>query len=69
MQKHTCEMRRTLFDLAPHVRLFLVYEFGKLRRVVTQGMREGKRKLLLLRGLDSASHKHAKAKKCYKFIC
>ncbi len=41
-------MRRTQVDLAAQVRLFLVYEFGKLRRVVTQGMREGKRKLLLL---------------------
>ena len=43
-------MRSTLVtvDLAPQVRLFLVYEFGKLRRVVTQGMREGKRKPLLL---------------------
>jgi hypothetical protein len=33
---------RTLVDLSPQVRLFLVYKFEKLRRVVTQGMRDGK---------------------------
>ncbi len=41
-------MRCSRVDLAPQVLLFLVYEFGKLRGVVTQWMREGKRKRLLL---------------------
>ena len=41
-------MRCSRVDLAPQVLLFLVFEFGKLRGVVTQWMREGKRKLVLL---------------------
>ena len=34
-KSHTGEMCRTLVDLALHVRLFLMYEFGKLGSVVT----------------------------------
>ena len=41
-------MCRTLVDLALQVRLFLMYEFRKLGSVVTKGMSERYRKLLLL---------------------
>ncbi len=41
-------MCRTLVDLALQVRLFLMYESRKLGSVVTKGMSERYRKLLLL---------------------
>ena len=41
-------MRGTLVDLALQVRLFLVDELRKFRRVVAEWMRQGNRELLLL---------------------
>ena len=44
-------MRSALVDLLLQMRLFLVYELRKFRRVVadSEGMRKGKRELLLRR--------------------